>query len=869
LKERRPDGASFALPDLSCGEYFLDIWVQSPGGKSTQTWSSTFFTVTDEFVLGELSLKNTLINTGDKLEGALALPRALKEDEHLFLDLTDNFGRRILTQEVAAPATSTAFAMTMPPPLTTLHRIEARLMRGKQTVTRRALQFPVRCRRGWDDFSEVIWGGGGANNYVPQISLRKLTACDEGDAFDIGWTGATTARNVALANGWFVPYQNRYGCFGGSANHIIPVLDNAGGCMSQPATLQHLQKWGELNSSIFGPYGPFAWTHGDETHYSGDPDVCWCESCLEVFRNYLRSVYPDLAALNAEWKTAFANWKEIKPFTLKEAREKKVYAPWVEHGLANDRIFASFFRKSSEALAAHDPGNRAGFDGCGGIPMPNSGIDWWRLSRNAGILQDYFNNEESTELIRSFGRPDQLRGQWYGTYGLTWQVGPNTVPYCHFFPWNAIFHGMNSTWFWTMGSPGPLSGYAPDLTNLPFFASRTEALKTIKTGVGKLLLNSKRVNDGIAVHFSEASRIADALYAADGGDRCEAYSHALADVNRALEYAGLQYQYLSYEQVAQGELAKQGYKVFIMPHSRSVSDAECKAIREFAQNGGMVIADLLPAILNGHGTPQAKSLLADLFPSLPAEASAKAGDKLPIVNSIGKGKTALIGNRLNDCGSAAITNVKGWKALGDQSETLAALLAQAGGIQPAVRVVHRSEGKIPPTEITRFQAGSIQFVGLLRNYWLYDNNAHPVTITFPAESHLYDVLNGKYLGSKKEITGEISYRAQLYALSPYRVRALQIRGPDKCVAGAGASFTIEVRPDGKAAASKHVFRVEVVDPDGQHIRHYAANVLAENGAAEVVIPWALNDRPGSYAIVAWDVMSGVKAELRVKLTEAK
>ncbi|MBI4024260.1 MAG: hypothetical protein HY360_04715, partial [Verrucomicrobia bacterium] len=39
LKERRPDGASLALTELSCGEYFLDAWVQSPGGKSTQTWS--------------------------------------------------------------------------------------------------------------------------------------------------------------------------------------------------------------------------------------------------------------------------------------------------------------------------------------------------------------------------------------------------------------------------------------------------------------------------------------------------------------------------------------------------------------------------------------------------------------------------------------------------------------------------------------------------------------------------------------------------------------------------------------------------------------------------------------------------------------
>ena len=80
---------------------------------------------------------------------------------------------------------------------------------------------------------------------------------------------------------------------------------------------------------------------------------------------------------------------------------------------------------------------------------------------------------------------------------------------------------------------------------------------------------------------------------------------------------------------------------------------------------------------------------------------------------------------------------------------------------------------------------------------MYDNDAYPATITFPAESHLYDVINGKYLGSKKEITGEISYRAQLYAMLPYRVRELQIRGSDKCVAGVGASFTVEVIPDGQ------------------------------------------------------------------------
>jgi len=859
LKNRRGGGGIFALPDLSCGEYFLDAWVWSADRKTIQTWGSAFFTVTDEFVFGELSLKNTLINAGDKLEGALALPRMLKEDERLFLDLHDNFQRRILTEEISSAAAGVSFSMPLSRPLTTLHRLEARLMRGNRLVARKTLQFPVRCRRGWDDFNEVIWDGGGVNNYIPQLSLRKLVADDEGDAFDIGWRGATAVRNVALANGLFVPYQSRFGCFGKGINHIIPVLDNARGCMSQPSTLQQLQKWGEQQSSIFGPYGPFAWTHGDETFYSLDPDVCWCDTCLETFRHDLRSVYPNLEALNAEWKTAFAAWEEVKPLTLKEAREKKVYAPWIEHCLANNRILATFYRKSSEALAAHDPDNRAGFDGCNGITMPNSGIDWWRLSREVGVLQDYMYNGESLELIRSFGRPDQLRGQWYGTYGPTWKVGPSTVPYCHFFPWNALFHGMNSTWFWTMSAPGPLSGYAPDLTRLPFFAARAEALKTIKSGAGKLLLNSKRIHDGVAVHFSETSRIADTLYADDEGDRSETYLHTLADVNRALEYAGLQYQYLSYDQVSQGELNKGEFKVFIMPHSRSVTDAECKAIREFVRNGGVLIADILPAVLNGHGTAQAKSLLADLF----------LADEPHIVNSIGKGKTALISNLLSDCGYAGYNDMKGWKAVGNQPAKLVELLTQTAGIQPAVRIVHRGEGKMPPTEIMRFEAGTIQWVGLLRGYWLCDNNPYPATITFPRESHLYDVINGKYLGLKKEIAGEVSYRAQLYAMSPYRVRALQVNGPDQCVAGNSAVFSIEARPEGKVAASQHVFRVEVIAPSGRNLRHYAVNALAGNGSTKVTIPWALNDGAGRYTIVARDIMSGTKAEWRVELKEAK
>ena len=176
---------------------------------------------------------------------------------------------------------------------------------------------------------------------------------------------------------------------------------------------------------------------------------------------------------------------------------------------------------------------------------------------------------------------------------------------------------------------------------------------------------------------------------------------------------------------------------------------------------------------------------------------------------------------------------------------------------------------MPPTAAPRFQCGSIQLVGLLRNYWMADSNSYPATIAFPAESHIYDVLDGKYLGFTRQITAEISDRARFYALSPYKVRAVEVRGPSKCVAGAAATFRMEMRAKGDAKPSQHLFRVEVFDPGGKIMAHYAENVLAENGVAEVRIPWALNDKPGQYTLKVRDVMSGVRAQLRVKLKEAK
>ena len=56
-----------------------------------------------------------------------------------------------------------------------------------------------------------------------------------------------------------------------------------------------------MQSEIYGPYGPLAWSHGDESFYAGHPDICWSATCLAAFREYLKTRYADLAELNREW----------------------------------------------------------------------------------------------------------------------------------------------------------------------------------------------------------------------------------------------------------------------------------------------------------------------------------------------------------------------------------------------------------------------------------------------------------------------------------------------------------------------------------------------------------------------------------------
>ncbi len=95
---------------------------------------------------------------------------------------------------------------------------------------------------------------------------------------------------------------------------------------------------------------------------------------------------------------------------------------------------------------------------------------------------------------------------------------------------------------------------------------------------------------------------------------------------RVTKDSGLQFDFLSSEQLEKGSLASGRYKVLILPLSMAVSPAEVKAIEAFVRNGGAVITDAAAGMMNEHCAWRQGGLLNELF-GISTPASDKRGLK--------------------------------------------------------------------------------------------------------------------------------------------------------------------------------------------------------------------------------------------------
>jgi hypothetical protein len=624
--------------------------------------------------------------------------------------------------------------------------------------------------------------------------------------------------------------------------------------LSDPDWLRRIHDRLIESARTHSPYRPYFYNLGDE---SGVADLAafwdfdFSDHSLVEMRRWLKASYGTLAALNEQWGTNFTTWDLVIPMTTNEAmkRTDDNFSSWADFKHWMDVSFARAIKMGVNAVRSVDPDAYVAIEGA---QIPGwGGYDYWLLTRDLNAIEPY-NYGSNVEMIRSFNPQMVMATTSFGT-------GPSEKHRV----WYELLHGSRGIIIWNEkydyirqdGSVGERGRESE-----PFYHE-------IRNGIGALLINSERQSDPIAVHYSPASfRTEWMLYHKPRGEAwVERTASSEYDDNpfrwttesyrRLLEDLGWQYNFVSSEQLEQGELLRRGYRVMFLPRSTSLSAAEARALREFVAQGGTLIADGQPGAFDEHSRRLPQSPLADLFDTQAAGPSATRG--------FGHGNAIYL--------KADGANYYRDRLLGKEKDThqlLGELLKASLGM-PAFTVADASGRPPIGIETHVFRNGGTTLVALHSNPQLSVSDVGPpeqisnrrfdtsqtVTLTLPSESFAIDVRVAKALGKCRQVNVTLDpYEPAVMVISKDDFPRLQLHAPARLRRGESGQIGISFSTASPAA--HHVFHVDVVDPNGKVVPQYSGNILAPGGNASKLLPLAVNDPVGKWEVRVKDVLTG-------------
>lgn len=624
--------------------------------------------------------------------------------------------------------------------------------------------------------------------------------------------------------------------------------------LSDPVWLQKIHDRLVESARYHSQYRPLFYSLADE---SGIADLAafwdfdFSDHSLAAMRTWLKERYTTLAALNAQWGTNFTSWDLVVPETTNEAMKRKDdnFSSWSDHKEWMDIAFARALKMGADAINSVDP---EAYVSIGGAQMPGwGGYDYARITSALSAIEPY-DIGNNVEIIRSL-KPDMV--------AMTTAFAKG--PWEKHRVWYELLHGHRGIIIWDDKA---------DIVSRKDLSvgERGREVKSyyneLRSGIGALLINSTREADPIAIHYSQASmRMEWMLAQRPKGEAWVERTSALERQDseflrireswcRLIEDLGLQYNFVSYNQLEEGELMKRGYKILVLPRSSALSAAEVQAIRTFVAQGGVVLADGEPGVFDEHCRRLPQPSLRDLFEG----------------SGSGKGKAIRV--------SFDALNYHQQRLVGREGEThkaMQAIVAEAG-VQPAFRLTDASGRPPVGIELHRFRNGGVTILGLHTNPQMRVNELGPpefksnerfekpkeVTLTLPTEMFAVDVRAGKLLGRQSRITVRVDpFEPTLIAVSPMPIPELEITTPAS--SARGENIFVGMRLASESLADRHVLRFECFGPDGQKMSHYSGNVLAAKGVAARLIPLAKNDPAGRWTVRVTDVLSGKAKEATI------
>ena len=788
-------------------------------------WGAWVFSNEPKAAISSLSLDSAWHREGESASFAIAIggdPAGMR----LEISLVDSYGRTLETLSPPPAGEVSGTFVVSNALLSRCYTVDARLIDGAGlAVSRRRAELRVRpdaAKYAWDDFEIGTWASAENREYLwPDlaaiyhgIGISTLIANPERMQTDFPMRHNFHPTFLADAGLHRTPEPHEYTKTGDKMKLARPT------CLSSPAFFEKRQKALDSLVERLPRYGlRFIW-FGDEqsiTGYGGNPvDFCFSEHCLREMRAFLKVKYATLERLNEEWETDFADWDAVVPFTRQEvwAADGRHVAGWADHLEFMDSRLTNSIAFTTRAIEAVDPAVRFALSGTQ-APSAYGGTDWWKSLHVLDAALSYGVGGQF-DIHRSF-RPDGGFMPWNWGYSNRGAAAVASV-------WRTVFFGLRGL----IGFQST-SQINCDWTFSQGLRDTLPHVRRLATGTGMHFVQNLRTRHDIAILYSQPS-----LRAAFIENRRKEHDNLEEKVRQLLMNLGYAYDYVSYEELADGVASSRGYRALVLADALAMSDAEVAAVQAFAAGGGTVIAEGVPATRRANCRPRDASPLAPLFASSTRHALFPDLDVryLEAVKFPAKPENA--------------------KIVDAERGRYISALERAGIVADRIGIVDEETG----AEVVNARIHPKADAAGNRTWCILapsDEKERNASFTFPETAWTYDLVSGRAYGRVDKLRLPLR-QGSPFAFAQYKDEVKLI---EPVVTGPRVTVAFSAPVDGAV-------RLEVERPDGSPADCYAKNILVKDGRATHEIPFAPSDPQGRWRVRLTSVFGNESHELTLE-----
>lgn len=876
------------IPRPPAGLHYLDLSVLT--GAKVQDWASVSLHVQCPEQIVEVVTERQHYQRSETVSGEVKFRGALAESAQLCVRAVDTYGREYarVRQTVAAGASEAGFGLSVRHPGSIASYIQAELRRGKTLLARGETLIYVPKPQD-SEFLSMVWGyKAHPTTMVGYLANRRLREAGFNAVYRWAWTG--DFHNEAMADLMPVQYCVRLNLQSDSRgwaqmknlrlkhNYGIEEQDHS---LANPLIRDVLREKIATRATASMPLVPWAYSLGDE-NFMLDRRFGYSPYGMEYFQEFLEKRYGTIDNLNEQYGTEYASFDDVPRYRSSGSIAESDIPGLIDHELCIDDEWAGYHEFLTDEIRKLDPGARVGAEG-------SQAGDIERMLECVQLWAPY---ASQAPALRSLASQDVLRSHWWGGYG-------NGDPHAGRL-WCWLIDGRAN--FQQFFSAGGMEGLLnQNLTFTDYFKNLRPDLEEINAGVGMLLSRTRVVSDrDVVIHYSRSS-----FHASHALGDLARNASSEAQLRRVFRARSQHFGYVSERLIEQDRLLLPRTKVLFLPASFCMSEAEAEGVAQFVHEGGMVVADTMPGVLNEFGRRLESGRLDEVFGATCGGISEPrrlndivlSGDLLGQHVSAGLGMTFCDGAVGTTTGRAvkvvddvplAIVNHYGQGRavllnfdLARAPEAVAGQLLDpilaASGVSPEYRLEGpgaRAErefcGGVPVPRVTasEMRVGNVTVVGVV----LPSEEPKQARLVWDRPKHAYNVRTGEYLGQVNRVDieplppTEYGTRAQVHLVSLHRepVSAVELNGPSTATCGSETPLKIRIAQEGVNTDGR-LLRVEMIDPSGSDLKHMRQFLICTEESIRWHVPFAYNDPTGEWTVRVTDIATGITADKRIRL----